>query len=65
VLRDNGGWTLVDTGLNTEATRGLWDQIISNGLVGLPVLRVIVTHFHPDHFGLAHGSRSALGWSCG
>jgi glyoxylase-like metal-dependent hydrolase (beta-lactamase superfamily II) len=53
VLRDNGGWTLVDTGLNTDATRGLWDQIISNGLAGLPVLRVVVTHFHPDHFGLA------------
>jgi hypothetical protein len=32
VLRDNGGWTLVDTGLNTDATRGLWDHIVSDGL---------------------------------
>jgi glyoxylase-like metal-dependent hydrolase (beta-lactamase superfamily II) len=53
VLRDGAGWTLVDTGLNSEATRGLWDQIVANGLAGQPVRRVVVTHYHPDHFGLA------------
>jgi glyoxylase-like metal-dependent hydrolase (beta-lactamase superfamily II) len=53
VLRDEGGWTLVDTGLNSEATRGLWDRIVAEGLAGLPVRRVVVTHYHPDHFGLA------------
>jgi glyoxylase-like metal-dependent hydrolase (beta-lactamase superfamily II) len=53
VLRDGAGWTLVDTGLNSEATRGLWDQIVTNNLGSLPVRRVVVTHYHPDHFGLA------------
>jgi glyoxylase-like metal-dependent hydrolase (beta-lactamase superfamily II) len=53
VLRDGAGWTLVDTGLNTEATRGLWDQIVTNNLGSQPVRRVVVTHYHPDHFGLA------------
>jgi len=53
VLRDGAGWTLVDTGLNSEATRGLWDQIVATGLAGQPVRRVVVTHYHPDHFGLA------------
>jgi glyoxylase-like metal-dependent hydrolase (beta-lactamase superfamily II) len=53
VLRDGPGWTLVDSGLNSQTTRGLWDQLIDNAFAGLPVQRVIVTHFHPDHFGLA------------
>jgi glyoxylase-like metal-dependent hydrolase (beta-lactamase superfamily II) len=53
VLRDGAGWTLVDTGLNSEATRRLWDEIVAEGLAGLPVRRVVVTHYHPDHFGLA------------
>jgi len=53
VLRDGDGWTLVDTGLNSEVTRGLWDQIAAEALASRPVRRVVVTHFHPDHFGLA------------
>ena len=53
VLRDGAGWTLIDTGLNSETTRALWEQIIADGLAGQPVRRVIVTHYHPDHFGLA------------
>jgi glyoxylase-like metal-dependent hydrolase (beta-lactamase superfamily II) len=31
-----------------------WEQVFANELQGLPVLRVIVTHMHPDHIGLAH-----------
>ncbi|MDP2006113.1 MAG: MBL fold metallo-hydrolase [Rubrivivax sp.] len=48
------GWTVVDCGVATEATRALWAQIFEAELQGLPVLRVIVTHMHPDHLGLAH-----------
>lgn len=53
VLRDGASWTLVDTGLNSEPTRELWDRIAANSLATQPVRRVVVTHFHPDHFGLA------------
>src|SRR5213593_1775273 len=53
VLRDGAGWTLIDTGLNSEATRILWDQIVAGNLGSHPVRRVVVTHYHPDHFGLA------------
>ena len=53
VLRDGPGWTLVDTGLNSQVTRDLWEQLIASVFAGLPVQRVICTHFHPDHFGLA------------
>ncbi len=48
------GWSIVDCGVATEATRGLWERIFDGELQGLPVLRVIVTHMHPDHLGLAH-----------
>jgi glyoxylase-like metal-dependent hydrolase (beta-lactamase superfamily II) len=48
------GWTVVDCGVATEATRALWARVFEAELQGLPVLRVIVTHMHPDHLGLAH-----------
>jgi len=48
------GWTIVDCGITNDATRQLWEQIFAEELQGLPVLRVLVTHMHPDHIGLAH-----------
>jgi len=58
LLRDRAdgrdGWTVVDCGITSDATRAAWEQVFANELGGLPVLRVIVTHMHPDHIGLAH-----------
>ena len=51
LLRDGDGWTIVDTGFPNEAVMTTWKQIIEK-LDG-PVKRLIVTHFHPDHLGLA------------
>ena len=48
------GWSIVDCGITNDATRAAWEQIFERELGGLPVLRVIVTHMHPDHMGLAH-----------
>ncbi|MFM2068479.1 MAG: hypothetical protein RLZZ584_3388 [Pseudomonadota bacterium] len=57
LLRDEidgrAGWTVVDCGIASEPTRAAWEQIFAHELDGLPVLRVIVTHMHPDHIGLA------------
>ncbi|SFH75191.1 Glyoxylase, beta-lactamase superfamily II [Collimonas sp. OK307] len=47
------GWTIVDCGIANDATRAAWDAIFASELRGLPVLRVLVTHCHPDHVGLA------------
>ena len=51
LLRDGAGWVIVDTGFPDDAVRGMWMQILEK-LDG-PVTRLIVTHFHPDHLGLA------------
>ncbi len=51
LLRDGDGWTIVDTGFPDDAVKETWRQVIA-GLDG-PVRRLIVTHFHPDHLGLA------------
>ena len=48
------GWTVVDCGIDNPATREAWRQVEAQVMQGLPVLRVIVTHMHPDHVGLAH-----------
>ena len=48
------GWSIVDCGISNAATRSDWERIFEHELQGLPVLRVIVTHMHPDHMGLAH-----------
>lgn len=53
LIADGDGWTLVDTGIATDVARGLWEEIFAHGLEGRPIRRLIVTHFHPDHCGLA------------
>ena len=53
LLDDSDGYTVVDTGLGLPDTRELWERIFANELDGKPIVRVIATHFHPDHFGNA------------
>jgi glyoxylase-like metal-dependent hydrolase (beta-lactamase superfamily II) len=53
LLEDGPGWTIVDCGFAGEQTTALWDQIFAGHLAGRPVRRIIVTHYHPDHIGLA------------
>jgi glyoxylase-like metal-dependent hydrolase (beta-lactamase superfamily II) len=52
-LKDGPGWALVDTGMQTERTTGAWRKVLAGPLGGLPVTRVLVTHLHPDHIGMA------------
>lgn len=57
LLDDGTGWLLVDTGLDTPELRQFWLSAFDTALDGRPITRVLVTHFHPDHVGLA-------GWIC-
>jgi glyoxylase-like metal-dependent hydrolase (beta-lactamase superfamily II) len=52
-LEDGRGWTLVDTGMQTSDTVADWQRAFSGALAGRPVARVICTHMHPDHIGMA------------
>jgi glyoxylase-like metal-dependent hydrolase (beta-lactamase superfamily II) len=47
------GWTVVDCCVTREESKAQWEQVFATQLEGLPILRVIVTHMHPDHIGLA------------
>lgn len=53
LLEDGDGWAAIDTGLGDEASRRLWEAVLAGPLAGRRLTRLIVTHFHPDHVGLA------------
>jgi glyoxylase-like metal-dependent hydrolase (beta-lactamase superfamily II) len=57
LLRDEmdgrAGWTVVDCCITRDESKADWERIFATQLQGLPILRVIVTHMHPDHIGLA------------
>jgi glyoxylase-like metal-dependent hydrolase (beta-lactamase superfamily II) len=52
-LDDGAGWTIIDTGLDSRRTRALWQRLLDGPLAAKPVTRLLVTHHHPDHIGLA------------
>lgn len=53
LIEDGDGWALVDTGVPDRKTRGLWEGLLAGALSEKPLTRLLVTHFHPDHMGLA------------
>lgn len=57
LLEDGPGYALVDTGIGDELTRAVWEELLAGMLQSRPLTRIIVTHFHPDHVGMA-------GWLC-
>ncbi len=52
-LDEGDGWTVIDTGLDSRKSRAMWEALLAGPLRGRPVRRVVVTHHHPDHVGLA------------
>src|SRR5260370_38187282 len=57
LIEDGDGLALVDAGIDNERTRAAWESLLGGPLAGRRLTRIIVTHFHPDHVGLA-------GWLC-
>ena len=54
-------WTIVDTGMATGLTKDLWRQLLDGPAADRRFTRLIVTHYHPDHFGLAGWLREEFG----
>ena len=52
VVDDGDALTIIDTGIADERTPALLRQVRA-GLPRRPVSRVLITHHHPDHCGLA------------
>mgnify|MGYP000453263073 FL=1 len=52
-LDDGESWTIVDTGIHSKRSVKLWENVLEGPLQGKPVGRVILTHHHPDHVGMA------------
>jgi glyoxylase-like metal-dependent hydrolase (beta-lactamase superfamily II) len=57
LLRTGDGWTAIDSGLGTDDCKQAWLAALAGPLAGQPLKSLVVTHFHPDHVGLA-------GWLC-
>ncbi|MDN7139738.1 MBL fold metallo-hydrolase [Pseudomonas sp. JQ170] len=53
LLADGAGTALVDTGIYDEQTVALWRTVLEGTLNEAPLTRVIATHLHPDHVGMA------------
>lgn len=50
---DGDSWTIVDTGFSSKRSKAIWETLLAGPLKGKPVSRLIGTHHHPDHIGLA------------
>lgn len=53
LLADGRGTALVDTGICDEQTIDLWNALLEGALSAAPLTRVLATHLHPDHVGMA------------
>jgi glyoxylase-like metal-dependent hydrolase (beta-lactamase superfamily II) len=54
LIRGNNGYTLIDPGLHTAASEQCWDQVLEElSITYLDIEQIVLTHHHPDHYGLA------------
>jgi glyoxylase-like metal-dependent hydrolase (beta-lactamase superfamily II) len=57
LLDEGDGVAVVDTGMRLQMCGDAWKALFAGDLAERPIRRVIGTHLHPDHIGLA-------GWLC-
>jgi glyoxylase-like metal-dependent hydrolase (beta-lactamase superfamily II) len=56
-IEDGDGWAILDTGIGSNHSIRAWEKLAADPMLGGRFTRLIVSHFHPDHIGLA-------GWLC-
>lgn len=49
LVEGDAGYTIIDTGDYTDDAKAVWLEVIGD----TPIERVVITHAHADHFGLA------------
>ncbi len=52
-LSENDGWTAVDTGINSRSSKETWTRFVEGAMNGRKPRKLVGTHLHPDHVGLA------------
>jgi glyoxylase-like metal-dependent hydrolase (beta-lactamase superfamily II) len=57
LIEDSDGWVIVDAGISTPEAKAAWEDLFRGPLSALKISKILVTHCHPDHIGLA-------GWLC-
>ncbi len=57
LIEDDGGWAVLDTGIADLRTRTVWERVRAEHRL----TRLILTHYHPDHVGLAGWMTGELG----
>ncbi|MBD2870497.1 MBL fold metallo-hydrolase [Paenibacillus sp. IB182493] len=54
LIPEEDGYTIVDPGLRTDEAIRVWDEVLGElGLRYADLSRILLTHQHPDHYGLA------------
>ena len=53
LIHDGDGWAVIDAGIADAVSRQAWEALMAGPLAGQKLTRLFVTHFHPDHIGLA------------
>ncbi len=58
ILDDGGkgrrnGVTIIDAGADKAESRAIWERVINEDLKGRSINKLVCTHGHPDHVGLA------------
>lgn len=62
LIPEANGYTLIDPGLRSEEAIDAWDEALRrHGIRWTDIVRVILTHQHPDHYGLAGYVQSKCG----
>ena len=60
-LDEGDSWTVIDTGFASRRGKDIWRGLMAGPLGGKPISRVVVTHHHPDHIGLAGWLQTEFG----
>lgn len=60
LVKQADGWLMIDTGMHhPECYDALCSQLSALGIPFTDIRWIVVTHFHPDHFGLAGRVKAA------
>lgn len=52
LFKGNDGWSIVDCGFHDEESEQAWQQVFQELKIEYSdVSKIIVTHYHPDHYG--------------